>query len=163
MNYQEACKVLDVSTNDSLESIKKSYLKRVKFYHPDQYQDNDKKEYAEELTKRMNEAWEYIQEHYGTEVSEFTNNNDTQYEDMPNILTYTVPVYKPIFTKKTVIVTLIVVAIIAYIVFSNVVKNVMRNSLSNERNGINIHNECCDDITAMTIHGTDGNITYYQK
>ena len=67
MNYTEACGILGVSQNDDLDSIKKKYRSKIKFYHPDNFQDDKEKlDYAEQMTKNLNEAWNYIEQNYET-------------------------------------------------------------------------------------------------
>lgn len=65
MTYQEACTELEVSPEATLEEIKKSYRSLISFYHPDNFQENEaKRQYAEEKTKRLNAAWAYIEQNY---------------------------------------------------------------------------------------------------
>ena len=81
MNYLEACGILGASPNDDLKTIKNHYKSKIRFYHPDNYQDNKEKiEYAEEMTKKLNEAWEYIQQNYDNPTK---MDSDTSYNDQP--------------------------------------------------------------------------------
>ena len=111
MNYIEACNVLGVSPNDDLNSAKKAYKKMIKFYHPDNfYGDEEKLKYAEEMTKKVNEAWEYIQHNY--ENTQHAN-TDTEYceqtTETTSVYTYEYPIYEPVFTKVTLIVTIVLI------------------------------------------------------
>lgn len=55
MNYYE---ILEVSINASQEVIKNAYRALIKKYHPDSYTGN--KQYAEEMIKKINEAYETL-------------------------------------------------------------------------------------------------------
>lgn len=55
MNYYE---ILEVSVNASQEVIKNAYRALIKKYHPDSYTGN--KQYAEEMIKKINEAYENL-------------------------------------------------------------------------------------------------------
>ena len=48
---------LELSPDASLEEIKAAYKRLMKRYHPDKFQDAEKKETATELVKRLNEAY----------------------------------------------------------------------------------------------------------
>ena len=133
MNYKEACKILEASPDDSLEKIKKCYLLKVKFYHPDNHQnDAQQTDYAKRMTQKVNEAWEYIRNNYASRFQEeqqeskddsnFNKNdhdrtnpmsNETNKEDEYQY-TYTIPVYEPIFTSTA----LIVFSVIFIFIFS---------------------------------------------
>lgn len=64
MTTQEACKILGVSESDDISSIKKSYRKLVRKYHPDIIKSQDKDEaYMEEATAKtqeLNQAYEIL-------------------------------------------------------------------------------------------------------
>jgi len=64
MSIEEAYKVLGVSENDDMNSIKKAYRKLVRQYHPDIIKSQDKDEaYIEEATAKtqeINQAYEVI-------------------------------------------------------------------------------------------------------
>ena len=66
MSLQEACKVLGVQESDDMDSIKKTYRKLVRQYHPDIIKSQDKDEsYMEEATAKtqeINQAYEIIKE-----------------------------------------------------------------------------------------------------
>ena len=52
--------VLGVSENASDKEVRSAYLKLVKKYHPDRYQDNPLKNLADEKLKEINEAYDII-------------------------------------------------------------------------------------------------------
>ena len=52
--------VLGVSESSTNEEIRSAYLKLVKKYHPDRYQDNPLKNLADEKLKEINEAYDII-------------------------------------------------------------------------------------------------------
>jgi len=66
MSFEEACKMLGVNTSDDMNSIKKTYRKLVREYHPDILESQDKDEaYIEEATAKMqeiNQAYQIIKE-----------------------------------------------------------------------------------------------------
>ena len=66
MSLQEACKILGVNESDDMNSIKKTYRKLVRQYHPDIIKSQDKDEaYMEEATTKtqeINQAYEIIKE-----------------------------------------------------------------------------------------------------
>jgi len=66
MSLEDACKMLGVNKNDDMNSIKKTYRKLVREYHPDILQSQDKDEaYIEEATAKMqelNQAYQIIKE-----------------------------------------------------------------------------------------------------
>ena len=56
MTIEEACEILGVSKDDDMNSIKKTYRKQVRQYHPDLIKSQDKDEaYIEESTAKMQE------------------------------------------------------------------------------------------------------------
>ncbi len=66
MSFEEACKVLGVNESDDMNSIKKTYRKLVRQYHPDIIKSQDKGEaYIEEATAKtqeLNQAYEIVKE-----------------------------------------------------------------------------------------------------
>ncbi|MEA1955465.1 MAG: TerB family tellurite resistance protein [Campylobacterota bacterium] len=66
MSLEEACKILDVNESDDINTIKKTYRKLVRQYHPDIIKSQDKDEpYMEEATAKtqeINQAYEVIKE-----------------------------------------------------------------------------------------------------
>lgn len=56
---------LEVKKGDDFPTIKKSYRKMVKLYHPDLYTDNpDKQELAQKVTLQINEAYTYFEKKF---------------------------------------------------------------------------------------------------
>ncbi len=66
MSLEEACKVLGVNESDDMNSIKKTYRKLVRQYHPDIIKSQDRDEaYIEEATAKtqeINQAYEIIKD-----------------------------------------------------------------------------------------------------
>nr|WP_321267933.1 TerB family tellurite resistance protein [uncultured Sulfurimonas sp.] len=66
MSLDEACKILGVSKEDDLNSIKKTYRKLVREYHPDIIKSKDKSEtYIEDATAKtqeINQAYQIIKD-----------------------------------------------------------------------------------------------------
>lgn len=52
---------LEVPYGSSFEEVKKSYRRLVKIYHPDLYQDPEKQKVAQEVTRKINEAYNYFE------------------------------------------------------------------------------------------------------
>ena len=52
--------VLGVSPSASAEEIREAYMKLVKKYHPDRYQDSDLKKQAEDKMKQINAAYDQL-------------------------------------------------------------------------------------------------------
>ncbi len=53
--------VLGISENATDEEVRAAYIKLVKEYHPDKYQDNPLKDLADEKLKQINQAYDMIQ------------------------------------------------------------------------------------------------------
>ncbi|MEA2099845.1 MAG: TerB family tellurite resistance protein [Campylobacterota bacterium] len=66
MSVEEACKILGINESDDMSTIKKTYRKLVRQYHPDIRKSQDKDEaYIEEATAKtqeINQAYEIIKE-----------------------------------------------------------------------------------------------------
>ncbi|MEA3229080.1 MAG: TerB family tellurite resistance protein, partial [Campylobacterota bacterium] len=66
ISIEEACNILGVNENDDMSTIKKSYRKLVRQYHPDIIKSQDKDDtYMEEATAKtqeINQAYEIIKE-----------------------------------------------------------------------------------------------------
>lgn len=62
MNFNKALSILGLTSNYTEEELKKNYRQLVSKYHPDLYQNKSKKEIekAEEKTKELNTAYEYL-------------------------------------------------------------------------------------------------------
>lgn len=56
---------LELKPGASFEEIKKAYKKAMKKYHPDRFQDEDKRQYAEDLSRKINEAYAYFKKKHG--------------------------------------------------------------------------------------------------
>lgn len=129
MNYIEACEILEVSPEETLPAIKEAYRRKIKFYHPDNYQENKEKlEYADRVTKKINAAWEYIQHNYEREHGKKTK--PQVYEPSDNqggnpVYTYQYPLYQPVFTKKVLIVMAIILGIIVSYALGHVATSVI--------------------------------------
>lgn len=52
--------VLELKEGATFEDIKASYKALMKKYHPDKFQDEDKKKYAENIATKLNVAYEYF-------------------------------------------------------------------------------------------------------
>ena len=78
MNLNEALKIFNLNKNYTEEELKKAYRKLIIKYHPDKHSEN-KKEYAEQQTKIINEAKDILEKNLKNKNS-FSNqtNNDTQ-------------------------------------------------------------------------------------
>ena len=55
---------LELSNGASFEQIKKSYKNLLKQYHPDKYHNDDRAEDAEQISKKLNEAYNYFENKY---------------------------------------------------------------------------------------------------
>lgn len=77
MDYNEACKILGVTTTDTLENIKKKHKKLARKYHPDINKDKD----ATEKTQQINDAYDYIKKNFNTK----DNSIELSYEEFVSI------------------------------------------------------------------------------
>ncbi len=59
MSYYDACDILGVNQADSFSEKKKAYIKLTKKYHPD----INKSDEAEEMFKKINQAFEIVKKH----------------------------------------------------------------------------------------------------
>ena len=58
---ERAYRLLDISFQSSLEEIKKSYKEKLKYYHPDRYEDNEVlKKVATDKTRQIVAAYKMI-------------------------------------------------------------------------------------------------------
>ncbi len=55
--------MLELKQGANLTEIKQAYIKLVKQYHPDKFQDEEKKAYATELLQKINEAYDGLKLH----------------------------------------------------------------------------------------------------
>lgn len=53
---------LEVAPGSSFADIKKSYRRLLAHYHPDRYHDDVRRQDAEELTRRLNEAYAFFEQ-----------------------------------------------------------------------------------------------------
>jgi len=61
MDKKDYYDILDIEPDATQKQIKEAWKKKIEFYHPDQYQDNEKKRmYAEDRTKDINEAYQVL-------------------------------------------------------------------------------------------------------
>jgi len=79
MKLVDAFKILNLSDSCTEEEVKKNYKKLVKKYHPDTYvnKSEEEKQFAEETTKKINEAKEMIINYLKNQ----TKFNDEEQED----------------------------------------------------------------------------------
>lgn len=61
----DAFEALEVAVGADFETCKKAYRKLAKKYHPDKWQDLEKKNLAEKLWQQINAAFERIKKFYG--------------------------------------------------------------------------------------------------
>ena len=66
MDYNKACIILGVTESDTVETIRKKYLKLIAKYHPDINQSSDATKKAQEI----NQAYDYLKEHYENRSTE---------------------------------------------------------------------------------------------
>ena len=66
MNYNKACIILGVIESDTVETIRKKYLKLIAKYHPDINQSSNATKKAHEI----NQAYDYLKEHYENRSTE---------------------------------------------------------------------------------------------
>ena len=78
MELEKAYRVLKVERNASSEEIKNSYKELSKKYHPDLYQNNPLAYLAEEKLKKVNEAYEMLEDYFENKEK----NYNSQYEDI---------------------------------------------------------------------------------
>ncbi len=60
---RRAYRALELPDGASLAEVRSSYKTLMKRYHPDRFQDGEKREAATELVKRLNEAYSVLLEH----------------------------------------------------------------------------------------------------
>lgn len=66
MDYNKACIILGVTESDTVETIRKKYLKLIAKYHPDINQSSNATKKAQEI----NQAYDYLKEHYENRSTE---------------------------------------------------------------------------------------------
>lgn len=83
MNYYE---ILEISPNASQEVISHAYRALAKKHHPDKYTDNIDKENAENVMKKINEAYETLNDkEKRKEYDSFLKLNADGYDDIKSI------------------------------------------------------------------------------
>lgn len=65
MDESKYYQTLELKPGASFEEIKKAYKKAMKKYHPDRFQDESKRQYAEDLSRKINEAYGYFKKKHG--------------------------------------------------------------------------------------------------
>lgn len=83
MNFDKALSILGLSRNYNEEDLKKAYRRLMAQYHPDLYENKSEKEKkkAEEKTKDINAAREYLEKCLkGKQNSNFNNNVNSSYK-----------------------------------------------------------------------------------
>ena len=58
---------LELAVGSNFEEIKRAYREQLRKYHPDKFQGDKKEEFAEEITKKINEAYHYFEEKHHKE------------------------------------------------------------------------------------------------
>ena len=83
--YLESMAELGLEPNFTLKELKKKWLELSKKYHPDKYQTEDETtiKFVEEKIIKINEAYEYLNEHF-----EENENNDTMGYDYKKYTNY---------------------------------------------------------------------------
>lgn len=56
---------LPLGRKPTFQEIKKAYRKQIKLYHPDLYKDLEKKKAAEDISEKLNEAYNFFKAQYG--------------------------------------------------------------------------------------------------
>lgn len=57
---------LPLDKKPTFQEIKKAYRKQIKLYHPDLYKEPEKKKAAEDISEKLNEAYNFFKTQYGT-------------------------------------------------------------------------------------------------
>ena len=73
MNYTIACEILGVSKNDTLDDINKKHKKLARKYHPD----INKSSNATKKAQEINQAYDYLKEHYENRSTETESDSVT--------------------------------------------------------------------------------------
>lgn len=79
MDYNKACIILGVTESDTVETIRKKYLKLIAKYHPDINQSSNATKKAQEI----NQAYDYLKENYenrSTETESKTYSSTSYYQ-----------------------------------------------------------------------------------
>lgn len=114
MDYRKACEILEVTGEEDLTTIKKAYLARIKFYHPDSFEGNEeKRRYAEEKTNQINDAWKYIQSNYDNQMGRSAEGDVGSPPPPPPSPFAENPLYKPLITTIVVIISSIILIFVS--------------------------------------------------
>jgi DnaJ-domain-containing protein 1 len=62
MDYEQACNILKIHSNSSVEEIKNAYKQRIKEYHPDRVENlgEELRQLAKQKSQQINEAYQFI-------------------------------------------------------------------------------------------------------
>lgn len=82
MTLQEALHTLNLNINYTEEELRKSYRSLIIKYHPDKHPEN-KKTYAENKTKQINEAKEILEKNLKNKTASHIYNNKQNYHTQP--------------------------------------------------------------------------------
>lgn len=76
MTIDEACEILNVNINSSIDEIKRNYKKLVLENHPDRFSDEKQKKEREEKLKKINEAYNVLSGKQRVKQDYFNNIHD---------------------------------------------------------------------------------------
>lgn len=84
--YLESMQELELKPGFTLEELKKKKLELIKEYHPDKYhkQPERVKKLAEEKTKKINEAYDYLEKNFNQKQNTTSNSNNRHYTGNQN-------------------------------------------------------------------------------
>ena len=84
--YLESMQELELKPGFTLEELKKKKLELIKEYHPDKYHNQPErvKKLAEEKTKKINEAYDYLEKNFNQKQNTTSNSNNRHYTGNQN-------------------------------------------------------------------------------